>query len=49
VATVVVAKWCGELDQARMRRVLDNESGEDAEEPEKILDVVEERMAGRTV
>ncbi len=49
VATVVVGKWCGELDQARMRRVLDNESEEDAEEPEKILDVVEEHMAGRTV
>jgi hypothetical protein len=32
-----------------MRRVLDNESPEDAEEPEKILDVVEDHMAGRTV
>ena len=49
VATVVVGKWCGELDQARMRRVLDNESEEDAEDPEKILDVVQEHMAGRTV
>src|SRR5690349_9600680 len=45
VATVVVGKWCGELDVARMQRVLDNESPEDAEEPEKILDVVEEHMA----
>jgi hypothetical protein len=34
---------------ARMRRVLDNESPEAAEEPEKILDVVEEHMAGKTV
>jgi aerobic C4-dicarboxylate transport protein len=49
VATVVVAKWCGELDPGRMRRVLNNESEEDAEEPEKILDVVEDHMAGRTV
>jgi aerobic C4-dicarboxylate transport protein len=49
VATVVVAKWCGELDPERMRRVLNNESEEDAEEPEKILDVVEDHMAGRTV
>jgi aerobic C4-dicarboxylate transport protein len=49
VATVVVGKWCGELDVARMRRVLDNESPEAAEEPEKILDVVEEHMAGKTV
>jgi aerobic C4-dicarboxylate transport protein len=48
VATVVVGKWCGELDPERMQRVLDNESPEDAEEPEKILDVVEEHLAGRT-
>lgn len=47
VATVVVGKWCGELDSARMRRVLDNESDEDAEDPEKILDVVQEHMAGK--
>ena len=45
VATVVVGKWCGELDQAQMRRVLDNETDEDAEDPEKILDVVEDHMA----
>jgi aerobic C4-dicarboxylate transport protein len=44
VATVVVGKWCGELDQARMRRVLDNETEEDAEEPEKILDATEDHM-----
>jgi aerobic C4-dicarboxylate transport protein len=49
VATVVVGKWCGELDSARMRRVLDNESTDDAEEPEKILDVVEEHMAVKNV
>ena len=45
VATVVVGKWCGELDSERMRRVLDNESPEDAEEPEKVLDVAEGHMA----
>jgi aerobic C4-dicarboxylate transport protein len=44
VATVVVGKWCGELDEARMLRVLDNESEADAEEPEKILDAVQEHM-----
>ena len=49
VATVVVGKWCGELDSARMGRVLDHESEEDAEEPEKILDAVEDHMAGKTV
>ncbi|HUN69207.1 MAG TPA: dicarboxylate/amino acid:cation symporter [Burkholderiales bacterium] len=48
VATVVVGKWCGELDSDRMRRVLDNESPEDAEEPEKILNVVEDHIAGKT-
>jgi len=40
VATVVVGKWCGDLDQARMRQVLDNKATEDAEEPRKILDVI---------
>src|SRR5678815_3933121 len=41
VATVVVAKWCGELDEKRMRRVLDNETDEEAEEPERVLDAKE--------
>ena len=45
VATVVVGKWCGELDQERMRRVLDNETEEDADDPEKILDTVEDHMS----
>src|SRR5471030_2350476 len=40
VATVVVGKWCGDLDVARMQSVLDNESPEDAEEPEKVRDTV---------
>ena len=48
VATVVVGKWCGELDSERMRRVLDNESTENAEAPETVLDVVNEHMSGRT-
>jgi aerobic C4-dicarboxylate transport protein len=45
VATVVVGKWCGELDTERMRRVLDNETVEDAEAPEKILDAVDQHLA----
>jgi aerobic C4-dicarboxylate transport protein len=45
VATVVVGKWCGELDAKRMQRVLDKETEADAEEPEKILDAVEEHIA----
>ena len=44
VATVVVGKWCGELDTDRMQRVLNNETEEDAEDPEKILDAVEDHM-----
>ena len=40
VATVVVGKWCGDMDQARMGQVLDNVATEQAEEPRKILDVV---------
>jgi aerobic C4-dicarboxylate transport protein len=38
VATVVVARWTGELDTARMRRTLDGETTEEAEEPEAVLD-----------
>src|SRR4030095_16379777 len=45
VATVVVGKWCGELDTKRMRKVLNNETDDEAEEPEKVLDVVEGHMA----
>jgi aerobic C4-dicarboxylate transport protein len=44
VATVVVGKWCGELDTARMRKVLDGETDEEADEPEKVLDAVEQHM-----
>ena len=44
VATVVVGKWCGELDEKRMRRVLDNETDEEAEEPERVLDTKEAHM-----
>jgi aerobic C4-dicarboxylate transport protein len=49
VATVVVGKWCGEIDEKRMRRVLDNETDAEAEEPERVLDAKEEHMpAGAT-
>ena len=44
VATVVVAKWCKELDEPTMRKRLDQETEVEAEEPEKILDAVEEHM-----
>jgi aerobic C4-dicarboxylate transport protein len=38
VATIVVGKWCGDLDQARMLQVLNNEATEDVEGPERIPD-----------
>ncbi len=44
VATVVVAKWCKDLDEATMRKRLDQETEAEAEEPERILDAVEEHM-----
>ena len=47
VATVVVGKWCGELDTTRMRKVLDNETDEEAEEPEEVLDAVDEHMPAK--
>jgi aerobic C4-dicarboxylate transport protein len=44
VATVVVGKWTGDLDEKRMKAQLDNETPVDAEEPEKVLDIVQARM-----
>ncbi|ABF11165.1 MULTISPECIES: dicarboxylate/amino acid:cation symporter [Cupriavidus] len=38
VATVVVAKWTGDLDLERMRRRLDDETDSEADEPEMVLD-----------
>jgi aerobic C4-dicarboxylate transport protein len=37
VATVVVGRWCGELDAGRMRRMLDRENADEAEDPERVL------------
>jgi aerobic C4-dicarboxylate transport protein len=50
VATIVVAKWTGDLDQVRLARELDNASGTESEEPEAELDQGEAHMpatAGR--
>jgi aerobic C4-dicarboxylate transport protein len=41
VATVVVAKWEGALDEDRMRLHLDRETLEEADEPEKVLPAAE--------
>ncbi len=38
VATIVVAKWCGSLDAERLARVLDEETDDEADVPELVLD-----------
>jgi aerobic C4-dicarboxylate transport protein len=45
VATLVVAKWTGDLDTARMTAQLNNETAVDAEAPEQVLDAVDQQMA----
>src|SRR4051812_34716509 len=45
VATVVVGKWCGELDTARLRTHLDNPSPEEADAPEVLLDAKDAKIA----
>ena len=38
VATIVVAKWTGELDTQRLHAALNNETWAEANEPEEMLD-----------
>jgi aerobic C4-dicarboxylate transport protein len=45
VATVVVGKWCKELDEKQMRQHLDQETELEANEPETVLDQKDEHMA----
>ena len=45
VATIVVGRWCGEVDLERMRRHLDRETAEEAEAPERVL--VEHEEGGK--
>ncbi|MBP0599391.1 dicarboxylate/amino acid:cation symporter [Herbaspirillum sp. LeCh32-8] len=44
VATLVVAKWSGELDSKRLNAVLNNETVEEANAPEAVLDRSESKM-----
>jgi len=44
VATLVVAKWTGDLDVARMQRHLNNETSLEADAPEQVLDAVDQHM-----
>jgi aerobic C4-dicarboxylate transport protein len=48
VATVVVAKWTGDLDVDRLRRELDGETDAEANEPEAVLDAVRARPSAAT-
>jgi aerobic C4-dicarboxylate transport protein len=45
VATIVVAKWTGDLDVQRLQRRLDNETDADADEPEAALDQVDYHLS----
>ena len=44
VATIVVAKWTGDLDTARLQRQLDGETDAAAEAPEEMLDAIDAQM-----
>ena len=44
VATVVVAKWTGDLDIERLHRQLNNETDIEADEPEQMLDQSDAHM-----
>ena len=48
VATVVVARWTGDLDTERLRRTLDGETAEEADEPEAVLDRRPAHLAAST-
>jgi aerobic C4-dicarboxylate transport protein len=45
VATIVVAKWCGELDEAKLQHALNAETDLEADEPETVLDQRDAHMA----
>jgi aerobic C4-dicarboxylate transport protein len=45
VATIVVGKWCGELNEKQLRAHLNNEMPEEADAPEEILDLQEAHLA----
>ena len=49
VATVVVAKWTGDLDTDRLQRQLNNETPAEADEPEAVLDASEAHMPAAPV
>jgi len=46
VATIVVAKWTGDLDTARLQAALNGETWVEANEPEELVNARESKMAG---
>jgi len=48
VATVVVGKWTGDVDVAKMNQVLNKETPAEADEPEAVLDTTEAHMPTKT-
>jgi aerobic C4-dicarboxylate transport protein len=46
VATLVVAKWTGDLDMARLQAGLNNETWAEANEPEAVLDQTTSHLGG---
>lgn len=45
VATLVVAKWCKELDMNQLHQHLNNETVAEADDPELVLDAQEAHLA----
>jgi aerobic C4-dicarboxylate transport protein len=45
VATLVVAKWTGDLDMQRLQQGLDHPTQQEAQDPEAILDLQQAHMA----
>jgi aerobic C4-dicarboxylate transport protein len=45
VATLVVARWTGELDRERLSAALDGPTWQEAQEPEVLLDQQQATMA----
>lgn len=46
VATLVVARWTGDLDMQRLQAGLNNESWQESEAPEVLLDQKQEKLGG---
>jgi aerobic C4-dicarboxylate transport protein len=44
VASIVVAKWTGDLDTRQLQRVLNRETDEEASDPEEVLDRIDAHL-----